>query len=160
MQRCRRILGVSTPAWCPAPGLRRFPDSSSLVILRCARKHPLARAGFTRSSSTVPHAGAPAKRKARHLHTAGLRLDAALPDDRRCAHGPRRRRRHLDRAAVVIGVEITDDSMLERVIVLDFDASADLVIDEVRKRRASPMRRASLTPARNRRRSRAWASRL
>jgi hypothetical protein len=33
----------------------------------------------------LPYAGAPAKRTPCHLHTAGLRLDAALPDDRRCA---------------------------------------------------------------------------
>ena len=36
----------------------------------------------------LPYAGAPARRTACHLHTAGPRLDAALPADRRCARGP------------------------------------------------------------------------
>jgi ATP dependent DNA ligase domain len=42
----------------------------------------------------LSHAGAPAKRAACHVHAEGPRLDAALPDHRRCARGPCGERPH------------------------------------------------------------------
>jgi hypothetical protein len=81
------MLGVSTPAWCLAPGRRRPPASSSRVIRRCAGRPLQARAGPRDQVRRLPHAGAPARRAACHLHAAGARVDAALPEDRRCPRG-------------------------------------------------------------------------